>query len=218
MKEETFWWVVSAIRLAHREANNYGFSSSSFIIVLVVFFAICAFLYYLSSEVNKRRKILKYEQSYLNSLNVKFSNLLFEESNIYCDLIIDENQAEKGFELPIYNNTNGTKIRIQPGVLDGKKYRIQNIKIQNNNILFTVIFTIYVQTKIKHTDNLNSDIEEAFKILNVDRKASVKEIRNAYYKLAKKYHPDRNGGKYSEEMKNINNSYQLIKEQFESKS
>jgi curved DNA-binding protein CbpA len=188
LSDNIYQWLINNFRMPDISARDNGFSISSIIIAWVVFFAIGAFLYHLSSEVNKRRRILKYEQSYLNSLNEAFSNLLFEESNIYCDLIIDENQAATGFDFPIYNNSNGPKIRIQPGVLDGKKYRIQNLKIHKNNLLFTVIITIYVQLKSKQGEQaeyLNSDLEKAYKILNVDTKATIEEIRNVYYKLAK---------------------------------
>ena len=33
-------------------------------------------------------------------------------------------------------------------------------------------------------------MDDPYKILNLDKNASEKEIKNAYYKLAFKYHPD----------------------------
>lgn len=41
-----------------------------------------------------------------------------------------------------------------------------------------------------HTTRFNS--KDYYKILNISKDASQKEIKNAYYQLAKKYHPDTN--------------------------
>ena len=50
------------------------------------------------------------------------------------------------------------------------------------------------------------DYEDYYKVLGVDKNASEKEIRQAYRKLARKYHPDVNpGDKTAEErFKEIN--------------
>ena len=56
------------------------------------------------------------------------------------------------------------------------------------------------------------DYKDYYKILGVERKASVAEIRKAYRKLAMQYHPDRNpGDKQAEErFKEINEAYQVL--------
>ncbi|MBO9367889.1 MAG: J domain-containing protein [Chloroflexi bacterium] len=56
------------------------------------------------------------------------------------------------------------------------------------------------------------EYKDYYKILGVDRNASAEEIRRAYRKLAKQYHPDRNpGDKQAEEkFKEINEAYQVL--------
>src|SRR5437660_11913620 len=56
------------------------------------------------------------------------------------------------------------------------------------------------------------DYKDYYKILGVDKKATEKEIRQAYRKLARKYHPDVNpGDKASEEkFKEINEANEVL--------
>src|SRR5947209_2876532 len=56
------------------------------------------------------------------------------------------------------------------------------------------------------------DYEDYYKILGVDKKANEKEIRAAYRKLARKYHPDVNpGDKAAEEkFKEINEANEVL--------
>ena len=74
------------------------------------------------------------------------------------------------------------------------------------NILFKLTITVYVfiaLTKAAHT--------EYYDELGVDIKASANEIRKAYRKLAKKYHPDRNPDPSSvEKFTNVANGRYLI--------
>jgi len=55
--------------------------------------------------------------------------------------------------------------------------------------------------------NLNKDY---YKILGVTPEADEKEIKNAYLKLVKKYHPDLTGGKTTEHFKEISNSFKIL--------
>src|SRR5215510_625203 len=59
---------------------------------------------------------------------------------------------------------------------------------------------------------MNMEYKDYYKVLGVDRKASEDEIRKAYRKLAKQYHPDYNpNDKQAEErFKEINEAYQVL--------
>ncbi len=50
--------------------------------------------------------------------------------------------------------------------------------------------------------------KDYYKILEVSKDASLKEIKKAYYKLAHKYHPDKGGDE--KKMKEINEAYQTL--------
>ena len=56
------------------------------------------------------------------------------------------------------------------------------------------------------------DYKDYYKILGVDRKASEDDIRKAYRKLAKQYHPDYNpNNKQAEDhFKEINEAYEVL--------
>ena len=82
----------------------------------------------------------------------------------------------------------------------------------------------YIKSYIKTESELeelfekfqNSDIYDAYKILELENGASIEEIKNAYRRLAKKYHPDLNksvGAK--EKFKKVNNAYNLLLKYFE---
>jgi len=53
--------------------------------------------------------------------------------------------------------------------------------------------------------------KDYYKALGVDKDASIDDIKKAYRKLAHKHHPDKGGGKESEEkFKEINEAYQVL--------
>ncbi len=53
---------------------------------------------------------------------------------------------------------------------------------------------------------------DLYKVLGVDRKATPEEIKKAYRKLARQYHPDRNPGdeKAEERFKEISAAYDIL--------
>ena len=54
--------------------------------------------------------------------------------------------------------------------------------------------------------------EDPYRVLGISRGATEDEVKAAYRKLAKEYHPDRNGGSASAEakMKEINDAYAKV--------
>src|ERR687886_2447424 len=55
-------------------------------------------------------------------------------------------------------------------------------------------------------------VTDPYSVLGVDRKASADEIKKAYRKLARQYHPDRNPGDESaeERFKEIQSAYDIV--------
>ena len=56
------------------------------------------------------------------------------------------------------------------------------------------------------------EYKDYYKILGVDKNSSPKEIKSAFRKLAKKYHPDLNPNdpKAQEKFKEINEAYEVL--------
>ena len=64
-------------------------------------------------------------------------------------------------------------------------------------------------------NNSIMDYKDYYKILGVERKASVDDIRKAYRKLAMQFHPDKNPGdkKSEDKFKEINEAYQVLSDE-----
>ncbi len=53
-------------------------------------------------------------------------------------------------------------------------------------------------------------IDAARRLLGLDETATAKEIKDAYWQLSHRYHPDKNNGDDGEAMKEINRAFELI--------
>jgi curved DNA-binding protein CbpA len=79
--------------------------------------------------------------------------------------------------------------------------KINPILHKKNNLLFKL------QTRFMMDFDPKKDY---YKFIGVSPEATEKEIKSAYYKLAKKYHPDLNGGKQTNEFKEMTNAYDIL--------
>lgn len=76
---------------------------------------------------------------------------------------------------------------------------------------FAVIKPLYhYNVKSIHTSNYLNNKKDFYNILGVSKNASQKDIKKAYYELAKKYHPDTNKGDPS-----ANKKFQEVSEAYE---
>ncbi len=53
-------------------------------------------------------------------------------------------------------------------------------------------------------------IDSARRTLGLNEVATLKEIKDAYWRLSHRYHPDKNNGDGGEAMKEINRAFELI--------
>ena len=66
--------------------------------------------------------------------------------------------------------------------------------------------------KTSSSFNLHSSQKESYRILGLSESADEKEIKQAYFQLAKKYHPDRNKGDKNAQIKfqELTNAYERL--------
>ena len=55
--------------------------------------------------------------------------------------------------------------------------------------------------------------KDYYKMLEISEKASQAEVKNAFYRLAQFYHPDRNNGMYTDKFKDITAAYQELSDE-----
>lgn len=71
----------------------------------------------------------------------------------------------------------------------------------------------YRYRKLHHTSYLAKKISDHYKVLGVSRRASAQEIKDAYYELSKRYHPDKNKSSSdvtSERFREIKEAYEVL--------
>ena len=93
--------------------------------------------------------------------------------------------------------------------------KVKEIAKIENTIDYALV-RVYNIIKVKESQKQNGrffmEYKDYYKVLGVDKKASSQEIKKAYRKLAKKYHPDLNKGdeKSQEKFKEINEAYEVL--------
>ena len=61
------------------------------------------------------------------------------------------------------------------------------------------------------SDNSSANDKDFYGLLGIDRNASASDIKKAYFKLAKQYHPDVNpSAEAKEKFSKINNAYETL--------
>lgn len=83
----------------------------------------------------------------------------------------------------------------------------RQINSMTNNLMQSKNFFYRINRKFMNEFETSKDY---YKILNIDSKSSEKQIKEAYHKLAKKYHPDLNGGKTSDSFKEMTSAYDIL--------
>ena len=52
--------------------------------------------------------------------------------------------------------------------------------------------------------------QDYYKVLELEKTADLKQIKNMYYKKCYEYHPDRTGGMHQDKFKEINSAYEVL--------
>jgi curved DNA-binding protein CbpA len=86
--------------------------------------------------------------------------------------------------------------------------------LQATGNIFLKYKLFYIPKKFLMDFDITKDY---YKILGLTKSATDKEIKSAYYKMAKKYHPDLNGGKQSNEFKEMTNAYDILSDAIKKK-
>lgn len=85
-------------------------------------------------------------------------------------------------------------------------------KFNNNLLIFTTVFSLIFGLNQINCMTIKMSLKEARNALKVGPNATPNEIKIAYYKLARKYHPDKNLGntEFEDKFKIINEAYQTL--------
>ena len=84
-----------------------------------------------------------------------------------------------------------------------------------NKLYKAELFGIYgIKYHFSETSTYFQNLGNLYKILGVKMNANIKEIKQAYYNLAQKYHPDKNQSKNSSEIfQRICSAYEILSDE-----
>ena len=138
-------------------------------------------------------------EKYLLILNVDKSNhnLL---STIYSNIALCKQKRHKlsdalhFINLAIEKNPNYLKAYYRRGLIHMSLDSLENAKKDFNRVLEIDPFFKEAKLKLEEidTESEKKKVKDYYKILDISASANEKEVRQAYKKLAAKYHPDKN--------------------------
>uniref|UniRef100_A0A0K0EFI1 Chaperone protein DnaJ n=1 Tax=Strongyloides stercoralis TaxID=6248 RepID=A0A0K0EFI1_STRER len=96
-------------------------------------------------------------------------------------------------------------------------YSLLSLNFKRTGYLLPTVQRHIGTEKLNHIRQLHTSLrlsKDYYKILGVDKKASAKEIKKAYYKLAKQYHPDVNKDKSApEKFRELTQAYEVLSDE-----
>lgn len=92
------------------------------------------------------------------------------------------------------------------------QYRNVRLKYLQSN--FTIVLKkIPINVTFKRCVNITASLRMSknyYDVLGISRNANQKQIKDAYYKLAMKHHPDKNQGKLTQQFREIKEAYDVL--------
>lgn len=94
-------------------------------------------------------------------------------------------------------------------VLQCHKFQMKCFQTKFDTVTRKTPMTLFSKRHVHITAVLKMS-KNYYDVLGVDRNANQKQIKNAYYKLAMKYHPDKNQGKLTQQFREIKEAYDVL--------
>lgn len=69
---------------------------------------------------------------------------------------------------------------------------------------------LFISKRHLHCTSTLQMSKNHYDVLGISRNANQKQIKDAYYKLAMKYHPDKNQGKLTQQFREIKEAYDVL--------
>jgi DnaJ-domain-containing protein 1 len=99
------------------------------------------------------------------------------------------------------------KFKLELQVID-LKYKLRDVQSNYEALLVEYAF---LANKFGIKNKPVDPLENAYRILGLDKRASMQEVKNKYRMLVKRYHPDTLKTKDSKKFREVNEAYALIK-------